>query len=381
MLKKILKGLAWVLLVVIGVVLISSQGNNKAIAEPDWGIEYPPGDPSNPTYPPIIIKPPQEDKSPTEGDKGIIDSVNNMGDKITSLPRRIVESISDFFLKDIKSWMSGVVRYDIESANRKLVEFQEELTESDLSSSSFGIARTLSSSLKPIALSLLSLFFLISFCKKSMYFEVANEREILKTLLLFVLGKTLIDNSYTICEGILNINNSIVSMIINTVGGTNTSEYIKFIENDTGQTLTTVISNYTRTSGFVLCFLIALVIARVMLILRKIELAVLTSVSPLFISTFAGESTMDVFKSFFKNYISVVAQTIWMGIAFAFLVNAYISGITIESGGILPGWDFLIGGIALAIYCVNAPNSVKSAIGGNGGSGFNLSSLLHLVRR
>jgi hypothetical protein len=376
--KKYTRILFWGLLIVMSFSMFYSL-QEKPIADPVYGnTQYPgmpPGfDPNDSsTYPPVIVIPPKEEsKEPTEGDKGIISSLVN-------LPKKIMDEISDFFLKDVKKFLSDVVRSDIEYANRKLVEFQEELTESDLGSSEFAIARTLWGAMKPIAYSLLALFFMIGFVKKAMYFEMMNDREIYKTVLLFIFGKILIDKSFTICEMILRVNNGIVRTVINTVGSTNQSQFIKFVENDRGQSMLTVIGNFFRSGGFMICFLIALLIAQIILILRKLEIAVLTSVSPLFISTFGADTSMDVFKNFIKNYISVVAQTIWISIAFSFLVNAYISGITVESGGLLPGWDFLIGGVALAIYCINAPNSVKSAIGGSGGGGLNLSSLLHLL--
>lgn len=369
---------------ILGLIILTSittfySFQERPIADPVYGnTEYPgmpqgftPDKPT--TYVNSDIPPKDKEDEEDESDNGLLDSIMN-------LPKKIVEGINDFFLKDMKKYMSDVVRKNIEQANRSLVNFQEDLTESDLSSSEFSIARSIWGGVKPIAYSLLSLFFMIGFVKKAMYFEMMNDREIYKTLLLFIFGKVLVDKSFLICEMILKVNNSIVRTVISTVGSMNTTQYIKFVENDKGQSMLTVTSNYFRTGWFITLFILAILIAQVMLILRKIEIAVLTSVSPLFISTFGADTSMDVFKNFLKNYISVVAQTIWMSIAFSFLVNAYITGITIESGGILPGWEFVIGAIALAIYCVNSPSSVKSAIGGSGGGGMNLSSILNVLR-
>lgn len=372
--------------VIFGVLYVTS---NESIAAPNQNPTY--DSTQNPNYPPIIF-----DNSGVidsvnginNSMNGLNNSVNNVGNKvdgvqseIKGLPGKILDSMLNGLFKPIKEALNNGIKSSIDQTNSIMVTFQEKLTKDNINSSQFAIAKTLWNGLKPIAYSLLSLFFLISVVKKSMYFEMMEEKQLYKSLLLFVFGKTLIDQSYTICSMIININNSIVNIVFNSIGASNRHQYIQYQNtNIDGISVMTLICNLLKCTWFLIFIGLAIIIALVMLVIRQIEIAVLVGVSPIFFSTFSGESTMDVFKSYLKNFISVVAQTIWIGVAFGFLTNSYLGTIQVNATGLLPGIDFIVGAVALAIFCINAPNSVRSAIGGNGGGGMSLGSIAMLMK-
>lgn len=314
-----------------------------------------------------------------EENKGGIDLSGILGG-LTDIPNKIKEA----FLNPLNTYFQARLLATKIEVDGAMSVFKNLLTKDDLNSSTFRFAKSLWNALKPIGYSLIGLFFIVDFCRKTIYFEVMNPLEIIKSVIKLVLTKTLVDQSYTILSMVLGINRMIVNTVFAIAGNSSLSDIInlnQLIKTDnTSIDLVQIISEKINSQFFLLLIGVLLVICIVIVNLRNIELAVLAGLAPIFFATNAGEISNDVFKSYLKNFISVAAQTIWMSVGLAFLTSGYVGTVT-GAGGLFSPMNLLIGMLTLTLYVIKAPNSIKSALGGSGTSAnVSLSSLAMLIK-
>ncbi|WP_026883529.1 hypothetical protein [Clostridium akagii] len=320
-------------------------------------------------------------------------SIANIPTTIENLPGKIgdavgnsvgtafTNAINNTILNPIGRVVESDLTTKINAVDADMQAFQMLLSQEDLSGSQFGFAQTLWSSMKPIGYSLVSLFFIISFCKKTIYFEMMNDLEVYKQLVKLIFAKSAVDYSYTILTAIVSVNRGIVNTIFGVLKMADKSQMIQYINSNSSTDVIQLIGNCLKSTVLMTSLGICLIICMVIVVIRQIELAVLAVVSPMFFATLAGDSTSDIFKSFIKNFVAVTVQTIWIAVGLAFLKNSYLTSITVGSDGLLSGsgifgfTNFIVGIVALTVYCVQAPASVRNSLGGSGGGGFNISSL------
>ncbi len=305
--------------------------------------------------------------------------INGLLSGLDNLPEKFV----NFILTPVKEYYVSKITDSYNKLDMALKGFQSLLANDDSGSGFYIFARTLWSLLLPFGYSLVALFFVIGFCKKTTYFETMNNLEIIKLMLKLILGKTFLDKSIDILSVIMGLNRDIVRIVLNSTSSINSS-LLNAAKNETingsnvidklQSMVLYLISNEIITTVMLLLIIICYVVIN----LRNIELAVLIATAPLFFSTMVSDVTNDVFKAYMKNFISVVLQTLWISVSVAFLTNSYMSGVTGASD--FSVFNFLISILTLAIFAVKAPSSVRNAIGGSGGNGMNIASLAMLLK-
>lgn len=306
--------------------------------------------------------------------------LNDVKQEVSDLPGGIVGKFFSDIFKPIRNALLKAYKLTIQATNDIFKKFSINLKNDNLNSSKYNVAKTVHNALKPMGYSLLALFFLISFLKKAMYFEMMEDKAIYKSLIILIFGKEMIDNSYLLLNGIVQLNNQIVQVVLSAVGS-HTDQFVKYANtNVDSQNSLMIIVCILINFLYLALVILTILIAYVMLIMRQIEMGILVAVAPLFFSTSCGESTMEVFKSFIKNFITVVIQTVWLAIAFGFLTSDLLKVFSFSATGFFTNFNFLLGCIALALFCLNAPSSVKSAIGGTGGQGVSLGSLISVIK-
>jgi hypothetical protein len=207
-----------------------------------------------------------------------------------------------------------------------------------------------------IGLALLALFFVIEFCKKAVYFENMTIESFLKPMFILIIGKIVISNTKFILEKIVDISNLAAGAMYNVGAITDNSQnYDKILDELEKQSTVTNIGNICSTFmatkvvlsntntlllGTVFVSLIAIAVIAVFLavciclIVREVEIVILTCVAPIVFSTLASDSTSDIFKKFMKYFCVVCFQTIIIAIGFVLLKDGIVSTLT---GGITDG--------------------------------------------
>lgn len=237
---------------------------------------------------------------------------------------------------------------------------------------------------KPVAYSLVALFFVMGLAKNAMYFEIMSFEVVLKSAVMLVIGKYLVDTGIWILQIICGLNSYVSTLILNNADTDITSLY-----NLNGSYSSAVAGASTGvqaiSSGilffiFAVIALLSAVAIFIVLILRQIHLGVLVCLSPLFFSTIVADISNDVFKSFIKHFFAVAFQTTFMSVALALFcgsMRSFLSGSSVGMGGGFIG--MLVGIIGLSFYMVKTPGTINGILGvGANGNGINVASIAAL---
>lgn len=302
----------------------------------------------------------------------------SISDYIREIPEKAADKIKEAISQAFMEYYKGELTRLTGVIELMLGGFKGYLMNDSMAS---GFAISLSNGLKPIAYSLVGLFFVIDFCKRTIYFEVMNYIQIVIPLIKLTFAKYIVDNSFRILNLILDINREIVGKVFEIESGFNSRSIADFGTINNPGPITKVFDLaifYWGKSIFFLLVIVLIALCYVIANIRLIELSVLGGLSPIFFATIAADVTNDVFKSYIKNYIAVAMQSVFMAVGLAFLSTGF-TGYFTKTAGFSSGLSMLIGVLTLTIYVLKAPASVRNAIGGAGGTSVNLVQLATLA--
>ncbi len=213
------------------------------------------------------------------------------------------------------NWVVQHLVNTLNTWNEKLAEVWQLLSMSPESFKGGGIWRVIlniNGSLQAIGLALLVLFFLSGVVKTSANLgEIKRPEHALKLFIRFAIAKGVVTYGLSLMMGIFSVIQGIVSRIMRTSGITSTSkatlpqEMIKAIE-DCGffesiplWAVTIIGSLFVTVLSFIIIFTVYG---------RFFKLYMYTAIAPIPLSTFAGQPTENIGKSFIKGYASVCLE-------------------------------------------------------------------------
>ncbi len=213
------------------------------------------------------------------------------------------------------NWVVQHLVNTLDTWNEKLVEVWELLTMSPEEFKGGGIWRVIlniNGSLQAIGLALLVLFFLSGVVKTSANLsEIKRPEHALKLFIRFAIAKGVVTYGLSLMMGIFSVIQGVISRIMRTSGITGTSkttlpqEMVTAIE-DCGFFESIPLWAVTIIGSLfviVLSFIIILTVYG-----RFFKLYMYTAIAPIPLSTFAGQPTENIGKSFLKGYAAVCLE-------------------------------------------------------------------------
>ena len=213
------------------------------------------------------------------------------------------------------NWVVGNLQNALNTWNGKLNEIWTLITQSPeefKGGNIWQVIVNINGALQAIGLALLVLFFLAGIVKTCGSFaEVKKPEQVLKLFIRFVLSKAVITYGLDLMLAIFNIVQGTVQTIMNTAGlggATNTTlpqEMITAIES-CGFFESIPLWAVTLIGGFLITVLSFIMILTVYG--RFFKMYLYTAIAPIPLSTFAGEPSQHVGKSFIKGYSAVCLE-------------------------------------------------------------------------
>ena len=224
----------------------------------------------------------------------------------------------DTILQWVQTWID-MVNYAFDSAIQTLT-----LSPFD---SSITVINTAMSAVEGVALVLVSMFFAIQLCNDAMLLKIQSYEQVFKLFFKFILAKVLVQNA----RGLMGIIYNGFNQIAVQLGETNygflnsfTPEALVTKPDSAGFLNLNYLVKYLEAMPTYLILMGACWIINLILIGRLFEIVVYTVISPIPLSTFAGEGWHDIAKAFIKSYAAVCLQgvvVIVMFYAFAQIVE------------------------------------------------------------
>ena len=213
------------------------------------------------------------------------------------------------------NWVVQHLVNTLNTWNEKLAEVWQLLSMSPENFKGGGIWRVIlniNGSLQAIGLALLVLFFLSGVVKTSANLgEIKRPEHALKLFIRFAIAKGVVTYGLSLMMGIFSVIQGVVSRIMRTSGITSTSkatlpqEMVKAIE-DCGffesiplWAVTIIGSLFVTVLSFIIIFTVYG---------RFFKLYMYTAIAPIPLSTFAGQPTENIGKSFIKGYAAVCLE-------------------------------------------------------------------------
>lgn len=191
------------------------------------------------------------------------------------------------------------------------------------------------------ALVLVSMFFAIQLCNDAMLLKIQSYEQVFKLFFKFILTKVLVQNARGIMGIIFNGFNTLATGLIKSnygffsPFGTNS---IITKPKDAGFLNLNYLVKYLETMPTYFILMGACWVINLILIGRLFEIIVYTVISPIPLSTFAGEGWHDSAKAFIKSYAAVCLQGLVVVVMFyafaqvtALLGGSSTMGITITA--------------------------------------------------
>lgn len=213
------------------------------------------------------------------------------------------------------NWIVQNLQNALDTWNEKLAEIWQIITQSPENFKGGGIWDVIvqiNDALMAIGLALLVLFFVIGVMKTCGSFaEVKKPEHALKIFIRFVLAKAVVTYGLELMMAVFNIVQGVVSTIMNAAGfggATQTvlpQEMVSAIE-DVGFFDSIPLWAVTLIGGL---FITVLSFVMIMSVYgRFFRLYLYTAIAPIPLSSFAGEPTQNVGKSFLKSYTAVCLE-------------------------------------------------------------------------
>jgi hypothetical protein len=214
-----------------------------------------------------------------------------------------------------ENWVVDNLNNALETWNSKLTEIWQLLTQSPdtfKGGSIWNVVVDIHGALQSIGYALLVLFFVIGVIKTCGSFaEIKKPEHALKLFIRFVLAKSVITYGLELMMALFNIVQGIISTIMNSAG------FGSAQQTTLPSTIVTAINNcgffesiplwaVTLIGGL---FVTALSFIMIMSVYgRFFKLYLYTAIAPIPLSTFAGEPSQNVGKSFLKSYAAVCLE-------------------------------------------------------------------------
>jgi hypothetical protein len=213
------------------------------------------------------------------------------------------------------NWVVQNLQNALETWNSKLAEIWQLVTqtpETFKGGAIWNVIKNIYGSMQAIGLALLVLFFVIGVMKTcGSLSEIKRPEQALKLFIRFVIAKIVVTYGMDLMLAVFKISQGIVSKIISTAN----------ITSSTTSTLPqTIIDSVEKCSFFesiplwavtLIGGLIVTVLSFIMIMTvygRFFKLYLYTAIAPIPLSTFAGEPTSHVGKSFLKSYTAVCLE-------------------------------------------------------------------------
>ena len=213
------------------------------------------------------------------------------------------------------SWIAGNLESTLEMWNEKLAELWQLLTQSPATfkgGAIWNVMVNIHGTLQALAYALMVLFFVVGVMKTCGSFaDLKRPEHAVKLFIRFAITKTVISRGLELMLAILSIIQGVVASILNAggIGGANATvlpqEVITACE-DTGfweSIPLWVVTLIGSLFVWVLAFVMILTVYG-----RFFKLYMYTAIAPVPLSTFAGEPSQNVGKSFLKSYAAVCLE-------------------------------------------------------------------------
>lgn len=185
--------------------------------------------------------------------------------------------------------------------------------------SSITVINTAMAAVEGVALVLVSMFFAIQLCNDAMLLKIQSYEQVFKLFFKFILAKVLVQNS----RGLMGI----IYHGFNQIAAQLSQDHYGFLSAFTPESLITkpdsagflklnYLVKYLEAMPVYLILMGACWIINLILIGRLFEIVVYTVISPIPLSTFAGEGWHDTAKAFVKSYAAVCLQGIVVVVMF-----------------------------------------------------------------
>lgn len=214
-----------------------------------------------------------------------------------------------------ENWVIDNLENSLNTWNEKLGEIFTLITESPQTfkgGSIWKVILNIHSAVQGIGIALLVLFFLIGVMKScGSLNEIKRPEQAIKLFIRFAIAKVLVTNGLELMLAAFDIVQGVISTIMKTTGITGAtqailpSEIISAIEN-VGFLKSIPLWAVTLIGGLFITVLSFIMIMTVYG--RFFKLYLYTALAPIPLSTFAGETTQNVGKSFLKSYCAVCLE-------------------------------------------------------------------------
>lgn len=214
-----------------------------------------------------------------------------------------------------ESWVVDNINNALNTWNSKLTEIFQLITESPetfRNGAIWKVILNINGALQAIGLSLLVLFFLVGVIKTCGSFdEIKRPEQAVKLFIRFALAKTLVTYGLNIMLSIFEIVQGIVSKMITTAGLTNSMKAVLPSAIETAINNTSFLKSVPLWAVTLIGVLVITVLSFVMVLTvygRFFRLYLYTAIAPIPLSTFAGEPTQNIGRSFLKSYSAVCLE-------------------------------------------------------------------------
>lgn len=237
-------------------------------------------------------------------------------------------------------------------------------TPQGFSASIYGTMETIANAIIPIAIVIAVLFFIRELCEKTLMMEIVSWENVAKLLLKLIIAKVMIQSSFWLLEAIF----AYVVHIMGIVGDTalNIPAFDEsIIRNEVnGKGLFALLGFWTSVSLLNFVMWIVTWIIKVIVYGRMIEIYILFAISPLPISTIAGEGVHDIAKKFFQNFVAVSLQGVIIIIAIGIYAgfSGEIIGIA-DQGALYYLGNYILMSLILTLILFKSGTWAKQVVG------------------
>ena len=213
------------------------------------------------------------------------------------------------------NWIIDNIANALETWNAKLAEIWQLITQSPETFKGGGVwdvVVSVNGALKAIGYALLVLFFLVGVVKTCGSFtEIKRPEQAFKLFIRFVLAKAVVSYGLDLMMALFRIVQGIISTTINTAGLGAQAAITMPAEMETAIRELTFLQSIPAWAVSLLGSLFIIVLSFMMIMSvygRFFKLYIYTAIAPIPLSSFAGEPSSNIGKSFLKSYAAVCLE-------------------------------------------------------------------------